>query len=243
MEENGSEGDGARREADIAHTLVRLADSSVTASDELLILTDLCESCVRVLDTDIAGIALGVDGQLRFVVGTDEDAATIESVQSRLGEGPCWDAYRTRESVHSGDLSADRSRWPAWADHALELGIRAADAFPMRLRDRTIGALNMYTRRARKLSERDLLIGRAFADIATIGLLHERGAADAERTRGQLQHALDSRVLIEQAKGVLMTTHGVDAQAAFELLRTQSRSHNEKIANVARAVIDGELQL
>jgi len=231
------------READIVRTLVRLADTVVDGYDELELLRDLSMSSVRILDGATAGVALGTGNRLGFVIATSEAMDVIELFQAQQQEGPCMDAYRSGSDVHCTDIDATRAKWPNWAPRALELGFRSADAFPMRLRRRAVGALNVYSTSMRKLDERDVAVGRALADMATIGMLHQRAVSEHELVESQLQGALDSRVVIEQAKGVLSARHGITMAEAFGRLRTRARSTSTKIAEVAQQVAKGELDL
>ena len=234
----------AQREDDIVQTMLRLADTMTVDYDEVELLRDLVDSCVRILDADTAGIALSHDGTLGFVIATNEDMKTIELFQAQQQEGPCLTAFQSGETVHSADLEADgHERWPRWTPKALELGFRSAEAFPMRLHGEMIGALNIYSVRKRPLTDRDSRLGRALADMATIGLIHQRASDRHDVVRRQLQHALDSRVIIEQAKGVLSQRQGITPEAAFERLRRHARARNQKIADTSRAVVDDHLDV
>lgn len=244
IDEAPAEQSAMRREDDIVRTMLRLADTMVADYDELELLKDLVDSCVRILDADTAGIALGRGDRLGFVIATSEDMKTIGLFQAEQQQGPCLSAYRSCETVHSADLEADgHERWPTWTPRALELGFRSAEAFPMQLRGEAIGALNVYASRKRRLNDRDRLVGRAFADMATIGLLRERASVQDRIVRGQLQRALDSRVVIEQAKGILLQRHGITPQEAFDRLRRHARSHQQKLAETCRAVIEDQLDV
>lgn len=229
------------REQDIIATMTRLADTLVTDYDEFELLGDLGDSCVRILDADSAGVSLRDDSRLEFVTATSETMELIELFQIDREEGPCQDAFHTGRHVEAPDLDAVHDRWPRWTPRAIELGFRAADAFPLRLRDDAIGALNVYSKRDRRLNEQDVALGRAFADIATVGLLQQRAISERERVRDQLQHALDSRVVIEQAKGIVAERHGLQMDQAFERIRTHSRSHNSRLATTVRDIVDGRL--
>mgnify|MGYP001133295327 CR=1 FL=1 len=232
-----------QREADIVRTLVRLADTLVAGYDELELLRDLSMSSVRILDGTTAGVVIGTDDRLGFVIATSEAMDIIELFQTEHQEGPCTDAYRTGRDVHCADIDANRERWPNWAPRALDLGFRSADAFPMRLRQRSVGALNVYSTHVRPLGERDVAVGRALADMATIGMLHQRAVGEHELVESQLQQALDSRVVIEQAKGVLSARHGLTMDEAFDRLRRRARSTNTRLAEIARQVADRQLDL
>lgn len=231
------------RESDIVHTMVRLADTLVSGYDEQELLHDLADSCVRIFDGAAAGVSLGVDDRLEFIVATSDEMGVIELLQMERQEGPCTEAYRSGRTVHTSHISAEHERWPHWAPKASALGFHSAEAFPMRLRDRTIGALNVYATTSRPLSESDIDVGRAMADMATIGILHERRASEHEVVAAQLQHALESRVVIEQAKGMLADRHGISLTDAFERLRSHARSTQTKLTVVADQVIAHELRI
>jgi hypothetical protein len=231
------------READVVATLLRLGDTMVQGYDQLELLRDLAESSVRILDGDTAGVSLSTGEHLGFVVATSEAMDIIELFQMERQQGPCMDAFRSGEVVHTDDIETDRSRWPLWAPKALSLGFRSADAFPMRLHDTTIGALNVYAPTVRGLDDRDITLGTALANMATIGIVHEGSARRQALVQEQLQQALDSRVIIEQAKGVLAQRHGLTPDDAFARLRHHARSTNEKLATVARLVVHEQLDL
>jgi hypothetical protein len=231
------------RESDIVHTMVRLADTLVSGYDEQELLHDLADSCVRIFDGAAAGVSLGVGDRLEFIVATSDEMGVMELLQMERQEGPCTDAYRSGRTVHTSHISGEHERWPHWAPKASALGFHSAEAFPMRLRDRTIGALNVYATTSRPLSEDDVAVGRALADMATIGILHERSVTERDVVATQLQHALDSRVVIEQAKGMLADRHGIGLSDAFERLRNHARSTQTRLAVVAGRVVGHELDL
>ncbi len=231
------------REGDVVGTLVRLADTVVGDYDLVELLGDLVRSSVRVLGADHAGLSLADGGELRFVAASSEVMEAIEAHQIAHGEGPCVEAFATGQQVSSPEIEADRSTWPAWAPRALELGFRAAHAFPLRLRDETIGVLNVYSSIPGPLSERDIVVGTGFADMATIGIVHQRDHSAGEEVRDQLERALSSRVVIEQAKGVISGRDQVATDVAFDRIRRHARSHRCKLAEVARQVVDGTLSL
>ena len=233
----------AERDAHLLEALVTLADTMVADYDQFELLSDLAHSCVQILDVDTAGLSLAHLGRLGYVAGSSEVVAIIELFESAHQEGPCVDAFRSGRPVRAADIAAERTRWPIWTPRALELGFRAADAFPLRLRDETIGALNLYATRVRPLSERDVLASTALADMAAIGIIHDRAHRQGQLVQSQLEAALQSRILIEQAKGVISEREGIAPHEAFERLRDHSRSHNLKLVDIARQVVDGELRL
>jgi hypothetical protein len=231
------------READLLKTLVALADTMIAEYDEFELLHDLVTACVRILDTDTAGLSLAHRGELGYVAGSDEQMRVIELFQSAHQEGPCVDSFRSGVAVHAPDISARLDHWPRWAPRALELGFRAADAFPLVLRQESIGALNLYSRRVRSMGERDILASTALADMATIGILHDRAHREGQVVQSQLEMALQSRIVIEQAKGVIAEREGIAPHEAFDRLRQHSRSNNVKLPDTARQVVAGDLRL
>lgn len=239
----GREGDTAAREVDVVRTLVRLADTLVAGYDQLDLLTDVARSCVRVLGADAAGLSLAGAGSLTFVAGSSEEPELVDLFGVAQHEGPGVEAFTTGAHVSVADVGSTGERWPRWAARALDLGIRSADGFPLRLRDETIGVLEVYARHPRSLGGRDVVVGQAFADMATIGLLHEEAVRDAATVRAQLESALRTRVAIEQAKGVMAERFGIPADEGFERLRRHARANRERVEDVARAIVDGRLRV
>lgn len=222
--------------ADYAKTIARRYD----IGDVLYRLTD---QVVEVLGCDGAGVSV-VDAadSLRFVTATDDRIVRIDEAQIDLGEGPCQQAHRTGEVVIARDLTAE-GRWPGYTAQALEQGGRAVLGIPMAVDDRQVGALNVYNRRRRDWSDEDVRIAVLLADMATGYILNAMALDESQRTTQQLQHALQSRVVVEQAKGVLVERHQIDAADAFERLRGHSRQHRRRIHDIARAVVARELEL
>jgi len=230
------------REALLARTFVELADTLVDDFDVVELLTLLAHRCVDVFDVDAAGLMLAApDGGLRVVASSSEAMRVVELFELQSQEGPCPDCYRTGESSIGEDLTADDGRWPRFAPVALEAGFRSVSALPMRLRGVTIGALNLFRSAAGALEEADVVAGQALADVATIAVLQHRAAVAAHVLVDQRSHALNSRITIEQAKGVVAERTGLDMEAAFSRLRAHARNHNVLLADVARSVIEGSL--
>ena len=228
------------REALLTATFVELADTLVDDFDVVDLLTQLTSRCVEVFDVDAAGIMLaGRDDVLRVVASSSAAMRVLELFELQEAEGPCPDCYRTGEPVVAIALDASDERWPRFAPEAVKGGFRSAVAVPLRLRGSTIGALNLFRTTDGDLDADDLAAAQAFADIATIGLLNRQAADDAARINRQLSEALDSRVVIEQAKGMVAERVGTDMDEAFELLRSHARSNNMRLAVLAKDVIDG----
>ena len=231
------------REALLARTLVELADNLVDDFDIVDLLTTLSDRCVEVLDVAAAGIMLvAPNGELRVMTSSSEAMRVVELFELQSQEGPCLDCYRSGESVVNHDLAADR-RWPGFAAVALEAGFRSAGAVPMRLRSQIIGALNLFRSEPGALSDSDVMVAQALADVATIALLQHRTAVAAEVVNEQLTGALNSRILIEQAKGVLAERHHLDMEQAFASLRTHARNNNRRLSDLAHEVVHGTLDL
>jgi transcriptional regulator with GAF, ATPase, and Fis domain len=242
----GSGSDGReivmRREADVVQSLVDLADTLVADYDIVDLLTGLANRCVDVLGASAAGVMLAsASGDLRLVASSSEAMRVLELFELQAHEGPCLDAFRTGERVEHESLRGGTGRWPRFSTVALEAGFRSAFALPLRLRDTTIGALNLVSVDEAPMDESDALVARAFADLATISVLQQRAVADSQLVNEQLTHALTSRLVIEQAKGVVFERAGVDMSEAFARLRTYARNHNLRLTDVAQAAVDGTL--
>lgn len=238
-----SSGAGARdREQAVTEMFVTFADTLVDDFDVVEMLDQLVHACVRLLDVSAAGLLLDDQrGRLSLVASSSEETRLLEVFQLQNNQGPCLDAVRDRKIVTSSDLEADRERWPVFVPEALAAGFRSVTAVPMRLRDDIIGGLNMFSDRVRPLGVADRRLAQAMADAATIGILQQRAAHRTTVLAEQLQHALNSRVTIEQAKGVLAERHGITMDVAFQSLRRFARDRNLKLYAVASGVVLGEL--
>jgi transcriptional regulator with GAF, ATPase, and Fis domain len=228
------------REKELVDTFVELADSLVADYDIVDLLYRLVMRCAQTLDAADAGILLpDQDGTLEVVASTSERSHLISLLQLEAHQGPCVDAFRTGRATSVENISDVRSRWPQFAASAGDVGYQSMHAFPLRLREEIIGSLNLFSDRTGPLHPDDATAARGLADIATIGILHERAFRESDLARQQLQRALDSRVMIEQAKGVIAQTDGVAMDEAFQRLREQARSSQQKISDVARGIIAG----
>ena len=227
----------------LADVLVEMADTLVDDFDVIDFLHVLSERCVQLLGVSAAGILL-TDQQetLQLVAASSERTRLLELFQLQTDQGPCVDCFRTGQPISVADLPA-AGRWPRFTAAAAEVGFSAVHALPMRLRAEVIGALNLFDVAPSALDEGKLRIGQALADVATIGLLQQRAIHRRDTLTEQLQTALSSRILIEQAKGVLAERLQVDMGDAFTLLRSNARSHNRRLSDLAQAVVDGTEQL
>ncbi|RIQ30891.1 GAF and ANTAR domain-containing protein [Jiangella rhizosphaerae] len=227
----------------VRETFVELADTLVDDYDVLGFLDLLAHRVVELLDVDACGVVLADHhGTLNLVAASSEETRLLELSQLQNSEGPCLDAFRTGRPVSMDDLTTGGDqRWPRFAPAARGAGYAAVHALPMRLREVVIGAMNVFGRAPGSLGSESLALGQAMADVATIGILHERTTRQHEEVAGQLQAALDSRILVEQAKGVLAERLSVSVDDAFALLRAHARSTNSKLRDIAAAVVDGTL--
>lgn len=228
------------RETMLLETFVSLADTLVADYDVVAFLDSLVERCAVIFEATEVGIILAdVEGRLGVIASTSERTRLIEVLQLAAEEGPCTEAFARGTVISADDPEDMHARWPDFASRCAELGFRAVHSVPLRLRNTTIGSLNLFRDRPGSLSAADAATAQALADIATIGILHERTLREADEVRAQLQHALDTRVLIEQAKGVVAHMRGVDMDTAFRLLRQRARSHQARLSDVAQGVIEG----
>ena len=223
----------------LSATFVELTDTMVDDFDIIDFLHVLTQRSVDLLDVSAAGLLLADPrGELRVVAASSEAARVLELFQLQSDQGPCLDCFRSGQPVACIDLSAD-PRWPQFADQAGQAGFSAVQALPMRLRDQVIGALNLFRGTVGPFDPEVVHVGQALADVATISLLHDRSMRRTDTLNEQLQNALNSRVVIEQAKGKLAERLGIDVNQAFTLLRGQARNRNQRLSDLARAFVDG----
>jgi GAF domain-containing protein len=234
----------AMREDRVLQTFARLADTLVAGYDVVDLLQSLVDTCQELLDTTEAGILLADPiGELEVVASTSESGRLVALMQVSAEAGPSAESFRTGTVVSVPDISASPEPWSRFRDGALVLGYASAHAIPMRLRDTTIGTLNLLRDALGELDEHELIAARAFADVATIGILHERSLRESAVLTEQLQTALRSRIVIEQAKGVIAHTLGVPVDEAFALIRGYARSHQLGISRVAAGLVDRSIRL
>lgn len=232
------------REGQLVETFVTLADTLVAGYDIVDLLHTLVDKCAALLEASAAGIILDAgNGELEVVASTNERSRLVEILQLRAGSGPCVESFTTGHAVSVPDVDALGPKWPRFRAGALEQGFKSMRAVPLRLRATTIGSLNLFWDRTGGLSEDDSSTVQALADVATIGILQERAIRESDVARQQLQHALNSRVLIEQAKGVVAYTNNVDMGEAFAMLREYARSNGLPLADVAEHVVGRTLRL
>jgi GAF domain-containing protein len=230
------------REQRLSQAFVELADTLVDDFDVVDFMTLLTERCVELLGATDGGLML-VDplGDLRVVASSSEQMRTLELLELQSSEGPCLDAYHTAQAVGANDLDQVMQKWPDFGTYVRDAGYRSIYAVPMRLRANVIGALNLFNADQSPWDVDDLKLAQALADVATIGLLHHRAMHDSKLLSTQLQSALDSRIVIEQAKGLLAERLETTTEEAFERLRRYARSHNLLLANVAADLVAGTM--
>jgi GAF domain-containing protein len=230
------------READVVRSLVEMADTLVDDYDVVDLLTGLANRCVNLLGASAAGVMLASpQGSLGLVASSSEAMRLLELFELQAQEGPCLDAFRTGQPIAQQELRAGSGRWPSFSAAARKVGFQSAFALPLRLREATLGALNLLSVTQTPMDEADVTVARAFADLATLSIVQHRATAEAQRLNEQLSGALTSRVVIEQAKGVISERADVDLAEAFTRLRRYARNHNLRLTAVAEAAINGTL--
>ena len=229
-------------ERQLAEAFVALADTLVDDFDVVDFLHELTVRCAQVLGVSAAGVLLADQrGALRVVAASTEQTRLLELLQSQTDQGPCPECFHTGRPIAVADLSTPTvaRRWPRFVAEARTVGFASVHALPMRLRTDIIGALNLFGTEPGALDEDTLRLAQALADVATIGLLQARAIRQRDTLAEQLQTALNSRVVIEQAKGVIAERRQVDMDQSFTLLRTTARTSNRRLSDLARAVVDG----
>ena len=225
------------REEQLVDAFVEAADTLVDDFDVIEFLHTLAERCVQLLQVQAAGLMLADQrGRLHATAASSENARLLELFELQSDAGPCLDAFHSGAPVVNADLDANHERWPRFAEAAQATGFVSVHALPLRLRTTIIGALNLFCSAPGALSAADIRTGQALADVATIGILAQRTVHQSELLSTQLQQALNSRVTIEQAKGVLAERSQITVDVAFTLLRTHARNHNLRLSDLARDV-------
>jgi len=223
----------------LSATFVELADTLVGDFDALDFLHLLTTRCTQLLDVTAAGVLLAdLAGDLRVMAASSEQVRLLELFQLQNDQGPCLDCYRSGEPVSVPDLSAVQGRWQRFTPEARRRGFSAVVALPMRLRQNIIGAMNLFST-GPGLDLADIQIAQALADVATIGILQHRAHRQADTVVTQLQTALNSRVFIEQAKGILAQRLGIGMDEAFSTLRDHARANHRHLTELAQAIVAG----
>ena len=227
------------REQDVVRALVSLAGSMVTGqADVVELLTELTSDCARLLDVAAAGLLLADDrAVLHLMAASSDSVAHVEALQIQRAQGPCLDCFRDGRPVSVPDLQRASDRWPQFVPAARTAGFASVHAVPMRLRDTVLGALGLFGAEPGSLNAADLELAQGMADVASIALMQDRATTEQRTINEQLQTALTSRVVLEQAKGVLSHTADVDMATAFSMLRQYARDHNMRLGELASSVV------
>jgi len=222
----------------LARVFVEVADTLVTEFDLIEFMQLLADRVAGMIDSSTVGLLLAdTKDRLRFMAASDETTKFLELFQLDKQDGPCLDAFQTAIPVVNTDLRAAAERWPEFAPRATAVGFLSVHAFPLRLRNKVIGALGVFGTNLGDLDETDVQIVQALADVAAIALLQERTIRRSEVLTEQLQGALNSRIVIEQAKGATAQAHDVSVDEAFELIRSYARRTNQRLGDVSRQVV------
>lgn len=230
------------RESRLSTAFVKLADTLTAEYDMVDLLHTLLDECVELLFLDAGGLMIANSfGHLELLASTSELADLVEVMQLAAGAGPCIECFSTGASVAVSNIGDTKTRWPEFSSVALKQGFHSVLAVPLKLRGQIIGTMNLFSHDVRTVSERDTAIAQALADVATIGILQERAIRETSIVTDQLQRALDSRILIEQAKGVLSEVGSLEMDAAFVALRSHARNNNLSLRDVAEKVVNRSL--
>jgi GAF domain-containing protein len=230
------------REGQLVDAFAALADKLVDDYDAVELLQTLVDHCRDLLDVTAAGILLAdEDGNLEVTASTSEASRLVEHMQISARSGPCIDCFTTGSTISVPDIRESPEKWALFRESAAQQGFSSVFALPMRLRETTIGTLNLLRAETGGLNERDVRAAQALADVATIGIMHARSLRESDLVRSQLQRALNSRIVIEQAKGVLSQTNSVTTDEAFKLMRRYARSQGVLLSVVAERIVARDL--
>jgi hypothetical protein len=230
------------REREVTQAFVSLANSLVDGFDVVELLSRLTTDCARLLDIASAGVLLADPRRVLHVVAASSEATrNLELFQLQRDQGPCLDCFHGGVPVVVADLGAEAARWPQFAEAATGAGFASVHAVPMRLRDNVLGTLGLFGRHVGALVDEDLSLAQALAHVGSVAIVQGKAVADTAAIAEQLQNALTSRVILEQAKGVVAQRGDLDMDQAFSALRRYARDHNERLADVARALVSRDL--
>jgi len=222
----------------LAKIFVEVADTLIDEFDLIEFLQMIADRAALLVDASAVGLLLADGhGRLQFMAASDETVRLLELFQLQNHEGPCLDAFRTGEPVVNVDLPGADGRWPRFSTQAVASGFSSVHAFPLRLRAQVIGAMNVFGSTAGGLDNADVQILQALADVAAIALLQERAISRGEILTEQLQGALNSRIIIEQAKGAISQVHNIPVDAAFTMIRSYARRTNRRLLEVAETIV------
>jgi transcriptional regulator with GAF, ATPase, and Fis domain len=226
------------REQVLTRAFVSIANSMADGVDVVELLSGLARDCAQLLDIASAGLLLAdPHGGLHVLAASSEPTRELEIFQVQREQGPCVECYRTGQPVNVDDLTREASRWPDFVAAALAAGFASVHTVPMRLRDTVLGALGLFGTSTGLLGADDLALAQALAHVASIAIVVDKAASDQVTINHQLQTALDSRVIIEQAKGILAQFGGLDMEQSFNVLRRYARDHNQRLSSLARHLV------
>lgn len=200
------------------------------------VLALLTSRCPAMLHVDSA-VGVVIDGSQFVVTGSHEPARALMLYEMQCGDGPSWECFSSGQALINMDLTAAMDRWPGYASRALSAGITVGTALPLRARTERVGALYFCG----KFEFWAVPLGQALADTCAAVVVTQRALASSARTASQLQAALTSRVVIEQAKGIISEHRRVPVDDAFKLLRSHARDTRRSIQDVAREVTQGRV--
>ncbi|MEU2712993.1 GAF and ANTAR domain-containing protein [Streptomyces sp. NPDC007205] len=230
------------RERRLAEIFVEVADSLVEDFDVIDLLQRLSTRCVELLDVSAAGILLvDAHGELQIIAASDERTRVLELFALQHDQGPCVESYRTGKARANIDLSRPETTrdWPRFAARARDAGYAVTHALPLRLRNRVVGALNLFQGTPRRLGDDDIALGQALADVATIAILQQRTLEQSHVENSQLETALTNRVMVEQVKGVLAERWHTSVDDAFAAFRSYARAHQLRLSDLAARIVSG----
>lgn len=238
-----SEQRAIQRQALTAATFVEIVDTLVDDFDVIDVLTQLTSRSVELLEAAAAGILLAdSDGHLRVIGASTEQVGLLELFQIQNDQGPCLDCFHTGDVVSSADLGA-ASPWPQFAVESVRAGYPSVCAVPLRLKDLVLGCLNLFMSAPIALSSAEISLAQALADVASIAIVQDMATREAAVREGHLQHALTSRISIEQAKGMISERGHVDMDEAFNRLRAYARNNNRGLTEVAESLVAGTINI
>ena len=231
------------REHDVIRAFVELSNELVDGYDMVDLLSEWTKNCARLLDVAAAGLLLA-DGRgvLHLIAASSERTQHLELFQLQRRQGPCLDCFHSGAAVVVPDLQAESQRWPDFARVAESVGFTSVHAVPMRLRDTVLGTLGLFGNTAGRLDDDDLALAQALVHVASVAIVNEKSASDRDMVNAQLQHALTSRIVLEQAKGVLASVGQLEMEDAFTVLRRYARDHGRKLSSVAEQLVNREMR-
>jgi transcriptional regulator with GAF, ATPase, and Fis domain len=235
------QGTAAERQALAATTFVEIVDALVDDFDVIDVLTGLASRSVQLLDVAAAGILLAdSEGDLRVMAASSDQVGVLELFQVQNRAGPCFDCYTSGKVIAYSGLD-DSSPWPEFARESAAAGFQSVCALPLRLRSTVLGCLNLFMTDPTPLDPHDIALAQALADVASVAIVQDQASRNGAIREGKLQHALDSRIVIEQAKGMIAEHGGLTMDQAFTLLRNHARHHNLRLGDLAQSVVSGGL--